>query len=405
MQWLLAGRLVDGTLNPPRQRVAIGLDGERIRAITPLAEWQPPPREAATIIDHLDASVVPGLIDSHVHLVFDHAPDSAAIRHRVQFADSVELGLLAASNAARCLSAGVTTVRDCGGRDLITLHVRDAIQQGLVAGPRILAAGPPIMQRGGHLSWCGVEANTADELRRRIQDLCDSGVDVIKLVASGGNMTPGSEPFTATYSEAELRAAVDQAHLSERRVAVHALNAESIRRAIAADVDSIEHCLWNGPDGQYAFDATAAREMVRRGSIFVGANMAGIDRILLPADAPRKQLRERWAGTREMLALGARVMLSSDAGTRGTRFDEFGLSLVCGVEALDVSPLEAIHRATLVPAEALGVDTDLGTIEIGKRADLVVVDGDPARTISDIRRVREVWQDGHIVARPDSSNG
>jgi imidazolonepropionase-like amidohydrolase len=413
MQWLLAGRLLDGSLGPVRRDVALGLSDQHINAVRSLADWQPSPGERVS--DHRDATVVPGLIDSHVHLVFDHGPDSAGIRQRVQSSDRVALGLLAARNAALCLGAGVTTVRDCGDRDLITLQVRDAVERGWLQGPRILAAGPPITRRGGHLEWCGHVADGPDQVRTVVASVCDSGVDWVKIVASGGNMTPGSEPFQPAYSLAELEAATLEAHRRGRRVAAHALNAEAIRRAIAAGVDSIEHCLWKGPDGRPAYDGVAARELVKRG-IYVGVNMAGIDRVLLPIytaerailDARGRELRDRWDGARAMLALDARVMLSSDAGTRNTRFEDFSLSLLCGVEALNISPLEAIHRASLVAAQALGIDHEVGSVEVGKRADLVVVEGDPSVSIADMRRVREVWRDGRLVAncqglaRPES---
>jgi len=300
-----------------------------------------------------------------------------------------------------CLLAGVTTVRDCGDRGLVTLRVRDAIARRWLNGPRILAAGTPITTSGGHLDWCGCQADSVDDVRRAVARLCSAGVDLVKIVASGGNMTPGSDPLQPQYSATALAAATAEAHQRGRRVAVHALNAEAIRRATAAGVDSVEHCLWNGPDGQYAFDARAARELVDRG-IWIGTNMAGVDRILLPAadDEPhvtaahRHTLRQRWAGARELLSLGARVMISSDAGTRYARFEDFSLSLVCAVHALDLSPLETIHRATLVPARATGLGDDLGSLQPGKRADILVVEGDPSIDVADMRRVREVWCDG-----------
>jgi len=403
VQWMLAGCLVDGTAQSVQKDVAIAFGDARVQRVMPIADWHPAPDEH--VIDYRAATVTPGLVDSHVHLVFDHGPDSAAIRHTVQSSDLATLTLLAARNAMACLRAGVTTVRDCGDRGLVTLRVRDAIQCGCLAGPRILAAGTPITTTGGHLSWCGRLADSAADVRQAVRAVCEAGVDVIKLVGSGGNMTPGSQPFESQYTAADLARATSVAHAAGRRVAVHALNAEAIRRCVTAGVDTIEHCLWNGPDGQPAYDPSAAADLVSAG-IWVGINMAGVDRILLPVpgDAPevvaanRSTLRQRWAGAREMLAIGAKVMISSDAGTRYGRFEDFHLSLVCAVEALDISPGEAIHRATLVAAEALGLGDEVGSIEPGKRADLVVIDGDPATDIADMARVREVWRDGRLVS-------
>lgn len=399
--WLLARQSIDGTNGPPVESVAIGIEGDRIAAILPQSDV--PARPGDDIYEANDCVLLPGLVDSHVHLTFDHGIDHAVTRTRVEQSSLAELTLLAARNAQMCLGAGITTVRDCGDRGFVACTVRDAVGQGLLIAPRILAAGPPITTTAGHLSWCGCEADTVYEVRKAVRAHCKHGVDVIKVMASGGNMTAGSNPLLPQYSPEELREIVGEAHRLGRRVAAHSLNAESIRRAVTAGVDTIEHCLWRDETGLPEYDGDTVEQMAAQ-QLWVGITMAGIDRVLLPeaTDATENgssetALWQKHAGTRRMREAGVRIMISSDAGVRFTRFEDFYLSLLCAVEGLGINPVEAIHRATLVPAEALGLGAEIGSIAPGKCADLLLVEGDPAQHIGDVRNVKRVWQRGRLV--------
>jgi imidazolonepropionase-like amidohydrolase len=390
--WIFPRELIDGTGGAPRGDVAVAIDGDRIVAITDRASVRATPGEA--IFDEPALVLTPGLIDSHVHLVLDHGPDHATTRAVVEAASDAELALRAARNAYMCLSAGITTVRDCGGRGLITCVIRDAIDAGLLVGPRVLASGPPITTTAGHCHWFGGIADSTDELRVAVRSLCRDGVDFIKVMATGGNMTAGSNPLRSQYKAEELAAAAFEAHRLNRRIAAHVLSAEAIPWLVDAEFDTLEHCLWQGPGGLSQYDPEMAAR-IGAAPMWVGVTLTGIDRLLLPDGL--EALRERHADTRRLLEAGAQVMLSSDAGVRYTRFEDFALTLVCAVEALGLSPVEAIHRATAVPADALGIADDLGTVEVGKRADLVLVEGDPASDVRDMGAVRTVWRDGRVV--------
>lgn len=400
--WILVGALIDGTGRKPQTRMAVGVAGDRIAEIRSQDGFQANPEDR--VWEHQDCALTPGLIDTHVHLTFDHDVDHATTRRKVEESSLPALALRAARNAQACLQAGVTTVRECGDRGLVTLALRDAIKAGMLAGPRILAAGTPITTTAGHLHWCGCEADTAAEVRKAARALCKAGVDFVKIMASGGNMTSGSIPLKPQYSTEEIREAVNEAHRLGRRVAAHVLNAESVRRSVAAGVDTLEHCLWHTPEGPPDYDEAVVAQLADQ-ERWVGVTMTGQDRLLLPApgdgsaEAARKlaALREKHADTRRMWQRGVRLMVSSDAGVRFTRFEDFALSLACAVEGLGISPLEAIHMATQVPAEAVGLSTEIGTIEVGKRADLVLVDGNPADNIADMGRVRQVWRDGRLM--------
>jgi imidazolonepropionase-like amidohydrolase len=400
-RWILADTLIDGTGAPPRPRTAIAIANGRIESV----------RDGADVaglgepVDKFAGTLMPGFIDAHVHLVFDHGPDHAITRSVVETSSLPELTLRAARNARQCLLAGITTVRDCGDRGFVTLALRDAIARDLAIGPRILASGPPITTTAGHLHWCGGVADSLDEIRKQVRRLHETGVDWVKVMASGGNMTAGSNPLEPQYMEAELSALVADAHRLRHPVAAHSLNAEANRRAVAAGVDTIEHCAWATPAGTDGYDPALAQTMAERGT-WVCLTLAGIDRELLPlpADTPDvataklANLRDRHANIKRLLTAGVPVILASDAGVRYSRFEDFWQSLLCASLALDLSPLDCLHRATALPAQALGLP-DLGIIAPGNRADLLLVDGDPSTDLTALSRVISVWKDGREVVR------
>jgi imidazolonepropionase-like amidohydrolase len=401
-RWVLAEALIDGTGAPPRPNAAVAIVDGRIETVCDRAEAAIRPGES---VDDVTGTLLPGLIDAHVHLVFDHGPDHALTRAVVERSSLPELTLRAVRNARQCLLAGVTTVRDCGDRGFVTVALRDAISEGLAIGPRILASGPPITTTAGHLHWCGGVADSFDEARRRVRERCEAGVDWVKVMASGGNMTAGSNPLEPQYTGDEMSAMVSDAHRLRRPVSAHSLNADSNRRAVAAGVDTIEHCAWATPDGADGYDPELVRTMAERGS-WVCLTLAGIDRELLPTrhDAPESafdklaKLRDRHANIRRMIAAGVPVILASDAGVRYSRFEEFWQTLLCASLALDLSPIDCIHRATALPATALGIP-DLGVIAPGRRADLLKVAGDLSTDFTALSRVVAVWKDGREVVR------
>jgi imidazolonepropionase-like amidohydrolase len=399
---ILAGWLIDGTGRPPGGGAAVVVDGERIVAVDTAPGWKD--TRGDRIIDCTHLTVLPGMIDGHVHLTFNAGPNNLDVIRTMQDEDDAARALRGLANAQDALRAGVTTVRDCGGRGLATLAVRDAIRRGLVTGPRVLASGMPITTTAGHLHYCGLVADTADELRKAVRSMCQAGVDFIKVCATGGMMTDGSNPLRPQYRLEELQVAVDEAHRLGRPVAAHILNAEAIRSCLAAGVDTFEHCLWLAPDGTTQYDPDVATELARTRR-YAGVTASGIVRQLLPAqeDSPeerkRKQsaLHDRFVGERAMWAAGVPMMLHTDAGVRFTPFAEFAPALEVAIAGMGITSLKAIGMVTRIPAEGLGLATDLGTVEPGKRADLVAVAGDPLANVTDLARVQYVWQGGRMV--------
>ncbi len=406
---ILAGRLIDGTGAAPLENMALVLREGRIQAVVPQADLTRTQWEGAAVLDLGPATVLPGLIDTHVHLTFTAGPNHEVVRHAVSTESEARLALRCLANGQAHLAAGVTTVRDTGGRGFVTLAVRDAFNEGLVLGPRTRASGPAITTTRGHLNYLGAIANSAAEVRQRAREVLDAGADFVKLCATGGIMTAESDPMGSQYTEAELREAVDEAESRGTLVAAHVLASEALERCVRAGVRSIEHCLWQDTPGEYTFQPELAREMREKG-IFAGLTFAGISqqrywehrlgREPSPDMGPwLKRLANRYAAEREMIASGVRYVLHSDAGVRETPFGAFWLIPATACFELQISPLEAITACTATAADLLGVGEEVGALQAGKRADLLVVDDNPAERIEALSAPRLVLRDGCAVAR------
>jgi imidazolonepropionase-like amidohydrolase len=409
-----AARLITGRGREVIDDAVVFVEGGRIAAAGRAAEL-PAPTPGVPSVTYPQGTLLPGLVDAHVHLTFRRGETSVEHAQRVSDEQALLRGVQA---AGRILAAGVTTVRDCGARGRIAQALRDGVRDGFIAGPRLLASGPPVTTTAGHLWAVGYEADTADEGRRAVRRLVKEGADFIKVCATGGGMTPGSMVGRAQYSVAELRAIVDDAHRLGRHVAAHAHGTEGIARAVEAGVDTLEHVSWLDLTGrQPAFDERVAQEMARRGIVAniassaprdlvergrpsSGAGSAGDGR----GDAAAASTRPapvRWEHARRMRELGVAVCFSTDA-IYGWWDDGHDLSYLAQalVEGGGFAPLDVIEMLTAVPARAIGWGDRIGTIEAGKLADLLVVEGDPATDIRALHRVLAVYQEGSRQSGP-----
>lgn len=401
-----AGAVIVGDGSPPLLDHAVRIVDDRIAAVVPASET------GDVTVDLPGHTLVPGFVDAHVHLLFDCAVDQETTRARVTDGTPAELALLAAANGLECLRAGVTTVRDLGDRAMVAATLRDAVAAGTLPGPRVLAAGAPITITGGHLWWCGGAVDSPDDLVRRTRELCTSGVDVIKVMASGGNMTRESNKWVPQFTVAELATIVAEARRGGRRVAAHAHSSASIRRCIEAGVDTIEHCGWQSPDGIDLRDEDLTA--MKAQGVTATVTMAGIARLFLPevdldlADPEARRIAVglsssggdlygdyHWA--RRMRDAGIDLVLASDAGVRFTPFSGFLETVRCGIMALGIDAAEAIGMATLNAARALGVDGEVGSIAAGKLADLAVLDRVVTAGSGELGSVAQVWQAGRKV--------
>jgi imidazolonepropionase-like amidohydrolase len=394
-----AGRLVDGTGAEPIEAARMIVEGGRIREVGPASQVRSLNGDADRI-DFSAYTLMPGLLDGHVHLVFSALSTTLPDILRE---DNPTILLRAVHNAQLALRVGVTTVRDCGGRGYMPLKLRDAIAAGILPGPRILAAGPAITVTGGHCYFFEGEVDSADGIRKLARQLAKDGVDFFKVMSTGGRMTPGSNVTAAQFSQDELTALVEEARRLGRKVTAHGHGTAGIRNAVAAGIDTIEHCTWvsEHDDTVVDYDPAVADQMARQGTYLsptisparVGDALADehLSEVRRRTRAMRPKIRE---AQRDMIARGVKVIGSTDAGVANVPLDSMPGELEGAVEELGLTPMQAITAATYTGSQSFGTDHDFGSLQVGLRADFLVVDGDPARNISDVRRLRWVFKDG-----------
>ena len=377
--------LFDGTGVRNRQGVLIA--GERVAWVGPHARA---PREAraASSVEGEGHTLTPGLIDCHVHLQFDGGAD---FEGEARALTPALAALKAAANLKRHLANGVTTVRDLGGMDAISCDVGRAVRDGLIEGPRVLAAGRALTITGGHGHNVAFarEVDGADAMRKAVREEIRAGATAIKVVATGGVLTPGIGATFTAYTSEELAAAVDEAHRWDRCVAAHAIGAEGILHAVRAGVDSVEHC--------NHVTAEIAREMKARGT-FRSPTLSAVRGILDHADevpsyaVEKARLLEQASmeSHRRAVRAGIRHVCGTDAGTPFNRHGNAPTELVEMVR-WGMTPLTAMQAATRNGAELLRLE-DVGSVTTGSVADLVLYDADPVDDITAVLRPRTVWK-------------
>ncbi|MFJ9712134.1 amidohydrolase family protein [Streptomyces sp. NPDC101234] len=339
------------------------------------------------------ATVVPGLIDAHVHLVFDGGSDPVA---SLQASDDDSLLRDMRRRAHELVSSGVTTVRDLGDRNHLALRLDAEIGRGSATGPRIVSAGTPLTTPGGHCHFLGGEVSGESAVRDLVQRNLTAGAGVVKVMATGGGLTKdGPKSWQSQFSTDELRALVDEAHRASVPVAAHAHGADGITAAVDAGVDTIEHCSWMTQDG-FGLRPDVVERIIAQGIA------------VCPAVSPHWQMVPRVFGeerakvlfgqVRQMAEAGVRLIAGTDAGVQRTGFDG-SLARALGFYAhLGMSNDQVIDMATLHAAEALGLGETTGRIAPGFRADLLVVDADPLSDLVALTQVRAVVAAGRVHA-------
>ena len=314
-------------------------------------------------------TVVPGLIDAHVHMVLDPALRSLD----AQLAEPAETTReKMRQRAAAMVRAGITTARDLGGGAWLELELRDGIEAGEIVGPRLLCAGQPITSVGGHCHFWGGEAATLADAQAIIERQRQHGVDLIKVMATGGMQTPGSQPKDAQFDQPTMSAIVAAANAHGYPVAAHCHGTPGIRNAAHAGVRSIEHCSWIGDDGKRgAFDPQTALEIARRGIWISPTVNAGWGRFGPDFAAAVT------ANFRAMKAHGCALIASTDAGIPNVRHEDLAKALPVFARLAELSPVETLRSATSDCARALGLGDATGILREGASADLLFVRGDP----------------------------
>ena len=342
-------------------------------------------------------TLLPGFIDCHVHLCLDASPDPMS----ASLAQPMTISALRAADFARqTVMAGVTSVRDMGGKDGIDIGLKQAIQSGLIPGPRMLVSGRLICMTGGHGWQMGQEADGPDEVRKAARDQIKAGADIVKLMATGGVMTPAVEPGSEQLTEEELRAGIQEAHKAGKKTATHAMGTQGILNALRAGIDSIEH-------GVY-LNEEAVSLMVKRNIPFIPTLSAEYHILTKGVEAgiPRFAVEKTLVvkpfhleSVRMAREAGVRIAMGTDAGTP---FNTHGHNLG-ELERLverGFTPMEALEAGTRIASEVLGLESQIGTIEVGKLADLVVVEGNPMEDVGMLlseEAVHLVMQGGKLV--------
>jgi imidazolonepropionase-like amidohydrolase len=397
VKWTIhAKRLFDGSDSPVMHDAVVVIDDGRISAVGPTSQVSPPPD--VKVLDAGDRTVMPGLIDAHVHILLT----GSVISGQESRAMTDQQGLLVGvRNAQLALKSGLTTVRDCGDRNYLSLALRDFISGGGLAGPRLVCSGPVLTTTAGHLWWDGIECDTVDDLQRGVRTLVKHGVDFIKLMGTGGNATPGSNPEASQYAAAGYQAVADDAHRMGKKVAVHVHGVGGTRMAVDAGIDTLEHCPFRA-HGRIEYDERLVEEIIRKGLIVSLAMPATWYRLRAEEmrearTHPGHLWESRYETIRRMHAAGVKLVVSSDTGSTGTKIDELALLMEFLVKGVQLPAAAVLHGVTGLAAEALGMGDAVGTLKPGKLADIVIVDGDPLTDITTMQRIHTVIKDGQVL--------
>ncbi len=393
-------RIIDGT-GQMSERGTVLIQGNTIAAVGSDRELSVP--RGATKIDGRGLTLLPGLIDCHVHFCLGGEPD--VIMALTQ--ETPSLTLLKSSHAAqRTLEAGFTTVRDVGSRDHSIFTLKNAIDTGIVLGPRIFGAGLAICMIGGHAKFIGQEVEGVEQVRTAVRAQISAGASLIKVIASGGVLTPGTSPDQAQMTLVELQAAVDEAARAGRKVAAHAHGSSGIKNALRAGVHSIEHATLMDQESsvmmkqQNVFMVPTLSALATTATCPLGCGVPDSAR-----DKAKALIKQHALSFKNALRDKIYIAMGTDAGTPFNFHGENAQELERMV-AFGMSPMQAILASTSAAARLIGIQEQVGTVERGKLADLLLVKGNPLRRIDLLRdpsRIIGVMQAGKFVTGPFST--
>ena len=383
--WIHAGTLIDGTGAEPKKNQAICVENGRVAAIEDFhgkneEEW----------VDLSEMTVMPGMINCHVHSL-----SPVGISDEEENAlTTMEKAWWGMKNAHDYIDSGVTFVRSLGSEKYYDLEMKKCIEERKVVGPHMFCAGRVITMTGGHGWKSGLESDGVDECRKHARELLKHGVDLIKIMATGGVMTPGVEPGSAQLTMEEMKAAIDEAHKADRKTATHAQGTQGIKNALHAGIDSIEHgiflddeCIdWMVEHGTYLVPTLAAPRCILDAGVEKGMKDYVLRKANLVVDAHIESFKKAYQR-------GVKIAMGTDAGTPYNFHNNSAFELELMV-ANGMKPMDAIVASTRNGADCIGVLKDYGTIEAGKVADIIAIEGDPLQDISCVRKVRTVYKAG-----------
>ncbi|WP_370092441.1 amidohydrolase family protein [Streptacidiphilus sp. MAP12-20] len=383
-------RLFDGARLLPGENATVLIRADLIVGIDTIGAPLP---DGAVLHDLGQVTLLPGLIDTHTHLVFDASEQAAA---HVQSANDEDLLAHMRTAAGAMLSAGITTARDLGDRGYLSLAVRDDTAADALAGPRLLTAGPPLTPTGGHCWFLGGQADGADGLVRAVRERASRGTDLIKVMVTGGRMTPTTLPHESQYTLAELRAVVDQAHGLGLRIAAHVHGRQGILDALTAGFDTLEHVSFMTAEG-FAPDPAVIDAIAEAGAI-VSVTAGVLPTYTPPPGSPGAMLRrfmpKMLAHIKNMQERGVRLTLGPDGGIGPGKPHTVLPHAITDLSAAGISTTELLAAATSTAAEACGIGSEVGRLQPGHRADILAVAGNPVADAEAIHRVVAVYRRG-----------
>lgn len=383
--------LIDGTGAAPVPGRSVVVEDGRIAWVG--ASAHAPSVGDGRVVNGAGHSLLPGMINCHAHICNDGAADLFA-----QVAsDTVPLGTIrAVLNSQVTLRAGITTIRDCGAASQIALEVAKATDAGWIEGPAIRAAGRVVTMTGGHGHFIGREADGPDDVRKAVRAEIKGGAHFIKVMATGGVLTPGVDPSQTSFQPEEMRAAVEEAHKAGRPAASHAIGNAGIKNALRAGIDSVEHGFYlddEAVDLALKNDAYMVPTLIAVDQIVQHGAAGGIpDWVVRKAEAESGHHRESFA---KAVSSGMRIAAGTDAGTPFNPHGDLALELAKMVE-FGLSPTQAIVAATSAAARLLRMEHVIGTVATGLQADLILVPGDPTADITAMGRPALVMKAGTI---------
>ena len=379
---LIASRLLTGEKGKEITNGAVTYEDNKIIWVSSADNLISEPGE---IIDYGDNStILPGMIDTHVHLAFD---GSANPVERMKKSTKIELFALMLRSARELLSVGVTTARDLGASELLDVEVKNTINSGEARGPRILSVNAPLTVTGGHCFFMGGEAETVDGVRQAVRKARRDGADHIKIMATGGNMTPGTLPAEPQFTQEEMNTIVETAHHYGMKVAAHCHGVEGIRRSIEAGVDSLEHFSFQLPNDDRRLDMDLVKK-AGDGGFYASLTMCASAG---PFINQKPDVFQQDCARIEV-DNGVNIVAGSDSGIDFAPHTEYVFSLE-GLAVYGMTNDEVLYAATSLAAESLGLSDVTGTLKEGLEADIIVVNGNPREDLGNLRKIQ------HVIAR------
>ena len=405
-----ASLLLDCTGGPAIRNGAVLVEGTRIRAIGRLADIAAPEGAPVRTYDYPGKTIMPGMVDCHTH--HNGFGDGRLGDDLATLPDEI-LTLQSARNARTSLFTGVTTIRENGPKNSTMFRLRDAIDEGILSGPRMVLCGRPVAIIGGHMGYFGSEVTGPTEARATTRQLVKEGADYIKITATGGS-TMTSFPLRPSFNVDELRAITEEARKFGKLTASHCVSTQGIVNSLDAGIDMIIHCIYKDVDGGSEFRQDVAERIGEQGA-FVNPTLhvtrsglwtlraqrerEGASRALDTAiDEGRRELDTRLDHCGRMIEMGLKVITGSDSSWSNYKLGNTVYETECLVMA-GYTPAQGVLSVTRDAARALGVDDRVGTLEPGKEADIIVVDGDPTERIGALWKIEEVFFAGRRIDR------